>query len=64
MGMTLLQACKLEPVNDVYDYNSQKFSESRLCQYIDSLSERYTTELIDLLSNMLEINPNRRISLL
>jgi hypothetical protein len=32
--------------------------------YIEALTERYTTELVELLGNMLETNPNRRISLL
>jgi hypothetical protein len=35
-----------------------------LSAYIESLAERYSTEMIELLGNMLETNPNRRISLL
>lgn len=38
MGMTLLEACKLQPVNDVYDYNGETFNESKLCLYIESLA--------------------------
>ena len=31
---------------------------------IQLLTERYSNEMIELLTNMLEINPNRRISIL
>ena len=51
-------------MHDVYDYSAHTINEQEISIYIESLAERYSNELIDLLANMLEINPNRRISLL
>lgn len=60
MGMTLLQAAILDEVVDCYDYNQQLFLEVSLESMVESLSGVYSEDFIEILTNMVDINPSRR----
>ena len=64
MGMTLLETALLSDSTACYDYSKQIFKEDLLEEMIEGLSERYSIELVEVLGNMLETNPNRRASLM
>jgi hypothetical protein len=64
MGMTLLEAAQLGPVAPCYDYAHGSFDESLLADMLDGLGERYSAEFLEVLASVLEVNPNRRASLM
>lgn len=64
MGMTLLEAAQLGPVANCYDYAHGSLDESMLNEMLDSLGDKYSPEFLEVLSSILEVNPNRRASLM
>ena len=64
MGMTLLEAAQLAPVAPCYDYARGSLDESLLAEMIDGLGDKYSADLLEVLASILEVNPNRRASLM
>lgn len=64
MGMTLLEAAQLAPVAPCYDYARGSLDESLMAEMLEGLGEKYSAEFVEVLSSILEVNPNRRASLM
>ena len=64
MGMTLLEAAVLEDVSICYDSQQQTFNELILADLLQRVSDHYSVEFSEVLNNILEVNPNRRASLM
>lgn len=79
LGMTLLHAALLRPVNDCYNYQSFEFQQAMLERNLEELVNsknleeqeyqttqrgRYSEEFIEMLAMILEPNPNKRASLM
>lgn len=64
MGMVLLQAAQLDDVYQCYDYAEHLFIEANLEGMIEGINERYSSEFIEVVTNILEPNPIRRASLM
>lgn len=64
MGMTLLEAAQLAPVAPCYDYARGSLDESLLAEMIDGLGDKYSADFLEVLASILEVNPNRRASLM
>lgn len=64
MGMTLLEAGLLRSVGDCYDYEQGSFDESQLAAMLEELNERYSPDFVEMLENLVDVNPNRRASLM
>ena len=64
MGMTLLEAAQLAPVAPCYDYAHGSLDESLLSDMLDGLGDKYSADFLEVLASILEVNPNRRASLM
>ena len=64
MGMTLLEAAQLNDVLPCYNFNDCYFSEPTMTDMLEFLTEKYSPEFVEVLSSILEPNPNRRASLM
>lgn len=73
LGMTLLHAALLHPVDDCYGYETYEFLPDVLENYInellkmknsEDLENGYSEDFIELLAMILEPNPNKRASLM
>jgi hypothetical protein len=64
MGMSLLEAAQLSDVSACYDYKDCFFSEAKMMDMLELLTEKYSTDFVEILGNILEPNPNRRASLM
>lgn len=62
--MTMLHSALLQPVHDCYDYANFKFNEETLQTHLKSVQERYSEQFFQVLSMILEVNPNKRSSLM
>jgi hypothetical protein len=64
MGMTLLEASLLTDIAPCYNFSECCFVEENMLEMLDRLSETYSPEFLETLGNILEVNPNRRASLM
>ena len=64
MGMTILEAAQLNDAYNCYNLNDGVFMETVMIDLLEYLSERYSPEFMEIMSNILEPNPNRRASLM
>ena len=60
----MLEAAQLAPISDCYNFNECAFNEEAMMEMLDRLTERYSLEFLDTLGNILEVNPNRRASVM
>lgn len=64
LGMSLLHAATLEEVFECYGYEEHKFNNKKLQERLGKLEGMYSEEFVFVLVNLLELNPNRRASML
>jgi hypothetical protein len=64
LGMSLLHSAILDECFDCYCYDTQKFSSKKLEERVGRLAGLYSDEFIFVMNNLLEMNSNRRSSIL
>jgi|JI6StandDraft_1071083.scaffolds.fasta_scaffold14626_4 hypothetical protein len=64
LGMSLLESAILDECFDCYNYESMKFQAKKLEERINRLTGLYSDEFIFVIGNLLELNANRRSSIL
>ena len=58
--MTLLIVATVSSCSKVYDWNTKSINKQVIHDYLQSLTERYSLHLIDLISRMLTFHPMHR----
>ena len=61
--MTLLALCNLHNVNSCYNFNKLTLNTHEITRIKKHISSSISSELLNLISSMLEIDPIHRVSL-
>ncbi|KAM3142427.1 hypothetical protein pb186bvf_005584, partial [Paramecium bursaria] len=64
LGVTILETCLGRSVQNIYDLDRHRISQSVIDIYLKQVQDKYSHRLADLLARMLDLDDQRRISVL
>jgi len=63
MGMTILQAALLYEELHCYNFDRLAFDENQLMEYIEIITNRYSSDFAEMVEILVSVNPNSRPSI-
>ena len=60
MGITILQAALLQVELYCYNFDKMVFEENQLIEYIEIITNRYSSDFVEMVEILVSVNPNSR----